>query len=51
MGERLVLLQCFRPVDTAVFHERVMSLLSEKIGLLERCKLGAALAQEQEARQ
>jgi hypothetical protein len=51
MGERLVLLQCFRPVDTAVFHERVMSLLTEKIGLLERCKLGAALAQEQEARQ
>ena len=46
MGERLVLLDCYHPMDVAVFHERVVSLLSEKISLLERCKLGAALAQE-----
>ncbi len=48
MGERLVLLECFHPVDTSVFHERVAALLSEKISLLERCKLGAVLVQEQE---
>jgi hypothetical protein len=49
MGERLVLLECYHPVDVTAFHERVVALLSEKISLLERCKLGAALLQEQEA--
>jgi hypothetical protein len=49
MGERLVLLECFQPVDTSAFHERVVALLTERIALLERCKLGAVLVQEQEA--
>jgi hypothetical protein len=40
MGERLALLEEYSPVDTASFHDRVSSLLVEKIKLLERLKLG-----------
>jgi hypothetical protein len=40
MGERLSLLEEYSPVDTAAFHDRVSSLLLEKIRLLERLKLG-----------
>ena len=40
MGERLVLLECYTPLNTAVFHEKVAGLLAEKITLLERHKLG-----------
>jgi hypothetical protein len=40
MGERLVLLTRYEPIDATVFHDRVSSLLVEKISLLERLKLG-----------
>ncbi len=40
LGERLVLLECYTPLDTAAFHEKVAGLLAEKITLLERHKLG-----------
>ncbi len=45
MGERLQLLEC-EPVDTASWHENVVRLLSEKIALLERMKLGTAPTKE-----
>jgi hypothetical protein len=45
MGERLQLLEC-EPVDTTSWHENVARLLSEKITLLERMKLGAAPTKE-----
>lgn len=40
MGERLRLLECNVPVDAAAFHKRIVSLLLERIELLELCKLG-----------
>lgn len=40
MGERLRLLECYTPINAAAFHGRVVNLLSERMSLLERCKLG-----------
>jgi hypothetical protein len=40
MGERFVLLTRYEPINATAFHDRVSSLLVEKIALLERLKLG-----------
>ncbi len=40
MGERYVLVTRFEPVKLTSFHEKVSTLLAEKIELLERIKLG-----------
>jgi hypothetical protein len=40
MGERYILVTRYEPVKAASFHEKVASLLVEKIELLERIKLG-----------